>query len=81
MIRTLDPSYMGYDNLFTEYKTPKATVTMLSAIYAVKYGPEGFLVSSACPGLCATKLTGEDFEGAQPPAEKFNLLEDLFFRH
>ncbi len=43
-------------------------MTMLSAIHSVKYGPEGFLVNSACPGLCATNLTGGDFRGAQPAA-------------
>jgi NAD(P)-dependent dehydrogenase (short-subunit alcohol dehydrogenase family) len=68
LTRTLNPSYLGYKHLFTEHKTSKAAMTTVSAIYEVKYGPGGFLINSACPGLCATNLTVRGFEGAQPPS-------------
>lgn len=41
LTRTLDPSYVGYRHLLAEYKPSKAAMITLSAIYAVKYGPEG----------------------------------------
>ncbi|KAI1094974.1 NAD(P)-binding protein [Rostrohypoxylon terebratum] len=42
----------------TEYRTSKAALNMLIALYYARLKPEGFYVFGADPGLCATNFTG-----------------------
>ncbi|KAM0232960.1 hypothetical protein ACHAPO_007421 [Fusarium lateritium] len=48
------PYYSGHA---TEYRTSKAGLNMLMAMYYARLKPEGFLVFGADPGLCATNFT------------------------
>ncbi|RBR11273.1 uncharacterized protein FIESC28_09157 [Fusarium coffeatum] len=54
-----DPDSPYYNPYGTEYRTSKAGLNMLMAMYYVRLKPEGFLVFGADPGLCATNFTGD----------------------
>ncbi|KAH7184727.1 uncharacterized protein B0J16DRAFT_286153 [Fusarium flagelliforme] len=54
-----DPDSPYYSPLATEYRTSKAGLNMLMAMYYARLKPEGFLVFGADPGLCATNFTGD----------------------
>ncbi|KAI1097647.1 NAD(P)-binding protein [Jackrogersella minutella] len=42
-----------------EYRSSKAALNMMMALYYARLRPEGFLVFGADPGLCASNLTGD----------------------
>ncbi|CAJ0546660.1 Ff.00g012870.m01.CDS01 [Fusarium sp. VM40] len=56
-----------------EYRSSKAGLNMLMALYNVRLKPEGFLVLGVDPGLCATNFTGDPESlknrGAAEPVE------------
>ncbi|KAI2469037.1 NAD(P)-binding protein [Annulohypoxylon bovei var. microspora] len=54
-----NPDSPYYNPGATEYRTSKAAVNMLMAMYFARLKPEGFLVFGADPGLCATDFTGD----------------------
>ena len=55
---TLDPNFPYYGAHYVSYKASKSAVNMLGAMYAVKYGKEGFKVNLCCPGLRRTNFAG-----------------------
>jgi NAD(P)-dependent dehydrogenase (short-subunit alcohol dehydrogenase family) len=56
-----------------EYRAGKAGLNMLMAMYDIRLRPDGILVFSADPGLCATNFTSDAESlrqrGAAEPAE------------
>ena len=55
---TLDPKFPYYGAHYVSYKTSKSALNMLGAMYAVRYGKDGFKVNLCCPGLRATNFAG-----------------------
>ncbi|QPC59865.1 hypothetical protein HYE67_002096 [Fusarium culmorum] len=52
-----NPDSPYYNPYATEYRTSKAGLNMLMAMYYARLKPDGFLVFSVDPGLCATNFT------------------------
>ena len=67
---TLDPNFPYYDlAIMIEYKSSKAALNMIGAIYATQYGKDGFKVNMCCPGLRPTNMTSPDGEFGGPVSE------------
>ncbi|UZP39203.1 hypothetical protein NXS19_007019 [Fusarium pseudograminearum] len=52
-----NPDSPYYNPYATEYRASKAGLNMLMAMYYARLRPDGFLVFSVDPGLCATNFT------------------------
>ncbi|CAG2008878.1 unnamed protein product [Fusarium graminearum] len=52
-----NPDSPYYNPYATEYRTSKAGLNMLMVMYYARLKPDGFLVFSVDPGLCATNFT------------------------